>query len=265
MLGAMPGTSIRLIHWRAAEAEERAKQLRSKGYSVDLQTSFGPAELRALGQHPPGLVVIDLGRAPSQGLAVGLALRQQKATRLIPLVFVEGDPQKTERVRRLLPDAFFTPWSRIARAVEHALRHRSSAQVAPGIMADYSGTPLARKLGIRPQALVALAGAPKGFEDKLEAVPAGARLVRGIRGRPRLILLFVKSKADLGRRFPAAARALDDGGGLWIIWPKKTSAIAGDLGQQQVRDFGLAAGFVDYKICAIDETWSGLLFARRKS
>jgi CheY-like chemotaxis protein len=264
MMGAMSNASIRLIHWSAAEAEERADTLRSKGYSVVAQATFGPTELRSLGERPPNLVVIDLGRAPSQGLAVALALRQRKATRLIPLVFIEGDPAKTERVRRLLPDAFFTPWGRIAQTLERALRHRPAAQVAPGIMAGYSGTPLAKKLGIRPGDLVALAGAPKGIEDTLETIPDDVRIVRGIRGQPRLILLFVRSKAELGRRFSATSRALDDGGGLWIIWPKKTSAIAGDLGQQQVRDFGLAAGFVDYKICTIDETWSGLLFARRK-
>ena len=84
------------------------------------------------------------------------------------------------------------------------------------------------------------------------------------RGRPQLILLFTKSRADLARRFPAAARALAEGGGLWIVWPKKASGVVSDLGENAVREFGLAVGFVDYKVCAVDQTWSGLLFARRK-
>jgi hypothetical protein len=74
----------------------------------------------------------------------------------------------------------------------------------------------------------------------------------------------VRSQADLAKRFPAAARALAGGGKLWLIWPKKTSSLAADLGEAQIRAFGLARKFVDYKICAVDENWSGLLFGRRR-
>jgi hypothetical protein len=90
------------------------------------------------------------------------------------------------------------------------------------------------------------------------------RIGRAARGRPGRILLFTTSRADLERRFPAASRALAEGGGLWIVWPKKASGVATDLGETEVRAFGLAAGFVDYKVCALDTTWSGLLFARRR-
>ena len=79
-----------------------------------------------------------------------------------------------------------------------------------------------------------------------------------------VFILFARSAADLARRFDRAADAVAEGGRLWIIWPKKTSAIASDLTQNQVRQFGLARQWVDYKIAAIDPTWSGLAFARRK-
>lgn len=255
---------IRLIHWNAAEGERCAAELRGAGHDVDYQATLGPADLRAMRESPPEAVVIDLRRAPSQGLAVGLALRQQKATRVVPLVFVEGDKEKTARVRELLPDAFYAPWLRAAATLERAMKRPPGNPVAPGVMAGYSGTPLVKKLGLRAGALVALLGAPERFEEALTGLPEGARIARSARGRPQLILLFTKSRADLTRRFPVAARALAGKGGLWIVWPKKASGIATDLSGTTVRAFGLAAGFVDYKICAVDETWSGLLFARRR-
>ena len=78
------------------------------------------------------------------------------------------------------------------------------------------------------------------------------------------VLLFVRSKQELRRRLAVVKRAVGEGGGLWIVWPKKTSPLAGDLTQQFVRATGMADGLVDYKICAVDDDWSGLCFARRK-
>ncbi|MCP4662787.1 MAG: DUF3052 domain-containing protein [bacterium] len=132
-------------------------------------------------------------------------------------------------------------------------------------MDGYSGTPLPKKLGIRAGSVVALLGAPAGFERKLGELPEGVRLKKQARGHADVILLFARSRANLEARFPAAARALAEGGGLWIVWPKKASGVASDLTLPAVRAFGLGSGFVDYKICAVDETFSGLLFARRRS
>jgi hypothetical protein len=78
------------------------------------------------------------------------------------------------------------------------------------------------------------------------------------------VLFFVDSLATLQRRFGVASRTVRDGGGLWIIWPKKASGVKTDVTETAVREYGLAAGWVDYKICAVDETWSGLQFARRR-
>ena len=78
-------------------------------------------------------------------------------------------------------------------------------------------------------------------------------------------MLFVRSRADLGRRFAGAAKTVADGGRLWLAWPKKASGTPTDLAQDDVRAFGLTAGWVDYKIAALDPTWSGLCFARRSA
>jgi len=79
------------------------------------------------------------------------------------------------------------------------------------------------------------------------------------------MVLFTRSRADLDRRLLAAIRAMRDGGGLWIAWPKKASGQSTDVSETVVRSVGLAAGWVDYKIAAIDATWSGLKFARRRA
>jgi hypothetical protein len=132
-------------------------------------------------------------------------------------------------------------------------------------MDGYSGTPLVKKLGIKSDYHVSLLRAPKGFEEKLRDLPAGVRLQRRGAGHPNLILLFAASKADLEKHLPAAQRLLAERGGIWLAWPKKSSGFSADLNEKVVRAIGLASGLVDYKVCAIDETWSGLLFARRRA
>ena len=253
-----------LIHWNEAEGAARAKTLRAAGFaSTSLAPRGGNADLRALRENVPDAFVIDLSRLPSQGRAVAVELRRQKATRLAPLVFAGGEPEKVDRIRKLLPDATYTAWEGIAAAVESALANAPATPTVPSTMDFYAGAPLAKKLGIRPGTAVALLEAPEGFERLLDPLPPDVEIRRGARGRATLVLLFSMSMRDLRKRFATAARLLDHGGSAWIAWPKKASGIATDLNETAVRAFGLAAGWVDYKVCAIDETWSGLLFTRR--
>ena len=256
---------VQLIHWKPAEAEARVGDLEAAGYEVTYEPFQGPPTLRRLRADPPDAVVIDLERMPSQGRDVAFLLRQSKSSRGLPLVFVGGDPQKVAKIEQQLPDAVYTSWSRIRSGLKRAIARPPEEPIVPAsALAGYSGTPLPRKLGIKPDTVVALLGAPEGFEAALHALPENVRFKRSARGPANLILLFVKSRAEMKRRFPAAAHCLAAGGGLWIAWPKKASGVATDLTQAVVRSFGLGSDFVDYKICAIDETWSGLLFARRK-
>ncbi|MCA9752453.1 MAG: DUF3052 domain-containing protein [Gemmatimonadetes bacterium] len=131
-------------------------------------------------------------------------------------------------------------------------------------MAGYSGTPLPRKLGLKEGSRVVLLDAPAGFS--LGELPAGVkpRTRAGVRTAD-VAVLFLRRRADLARRFDAAARTVDEGGRLWLAWPKKTSSLAGDLGQADVRQHGMDAGWVDFKVAAIDADWSGLAFARREA
>ena len=253
---------IRLIHWNAAEAEERAAPLLSAGYNVAYE-SFSAATVRELRESPPDVMVIDVTRLPSQGRDIGLLLRKYKTTRYVPLVFVEGDPEKVARIKELLPDAVYSEWSRIRSSLKQAIAYRPKDVVVPeSSFAAYAGAPLVKKLGIKANSAVALVNAAHDFEKTLGELPEGTTLRRQARGRCDLILWFPSSRADLERRIERM-RASVGKDGLWIAWPKKASGIATDLSQIVVRRIGLASGLVDYKVCAIDETWTGLRFARR--
>lgn len=129
-------------------------------------------------------------------------------------------------------------------------------------MVGYSGTPLARKLGIAPGARLALLGAPDGFAATLD-LPAEVHVLHAARAPIDIAVLFTPNRAILERRFRGVAAALTPAGGLWVAWPKRASGIATDLTGDDVREFGLAAGLVDNKVCAIDAVWSGLRFVRR--
>jgi len=255
---------VALIHWKTGEAEERADRIRRAGHEVRAYAEHGGDAVRALREVPPEVIVIDLSRLPSHGREAATFLRQQKATRHTPLVFVDGKPDKVRPIRTLLPDAIFTPWSRIRSALKSALRSAPSAPVIPAGMERYAGRPLSKKLGVKEGLAVTLLGAPPGFDETLGPLPAGVRLRRRARGSADLIVLFARSRAVLERRFAPATRCLRAGGSIWLAWPKRASGVATDLTQTDVRRYGLDRSLVDYKICSIDETWSGLRFARRK-
>ncbi|HKO61851.1 MAG TPA: hypothetical protein VJV03_11880 [Pyrinomonadaceae bacterium] len=130
-------------------------------------------------------------------------------------------------------------------------------------MAGYSGTPLAKKLGIKEDARVRLVNAPDGFEKELGELPPGVDLSpRG--SKPfNLVLLFVKSESALKKEFSRYAQKITRDGMIWVAWPKKSSGMATDLLFDNVQKTGLKAGLVDVKICAVNEIWSGLKFVYR--
>jgi hypothetical protein len=131
-------------------------------------------------------------------------------------------------------------------------------------MAGYSGTPLPRKLGIKPGHRLAFPGAPPGFAAALGELPADVAVVEGdAKGGLDVAVFFTKEADELRAAFPAWGPAVAPAGALWIAWPKRASGVATDLSENLVRDIGLAAGMVDVKVCAIDETWSGLKFVYR--
>jgi hypothetical protein len=126
-------------------------------------------------------------------------------------------------------------------------------------MAGYSGTPLPRKLGIKPGHRVLLLRAPEGFEPAvLGPLPDGVRVARTARGTADVIVAFVDRRADLERWLPALRELMEPAAGLWIAWPKRSSGVETDVTEDVVRELGLANRLVDNKVAAIDATWSGL-------
>jgi hypothetical protein len=131
------------------------------------------------------------------------------------------------------------------------------------VTAGYSGTPLARKLGVKPDAVVGLLAAPPGIEELLAPLPDGVTIRRSARGRLDVVVLFADRRAALARRFGQAMEALDTDGGLWVAWPKKSSGVPTDLDFDGVQRLGLDSGLVDNKVCAIDQVWTALRFVVR--
>lgn len=131
-------------------------------------------------------------------------------------------------------------------------------------MAGYSGTPLPKKLGIKEGARVALLGAPPGFVAVLGDLPAGATIDATPDERPDITVLFTTARADLAGRFADLAGSTPPAGAVWIAWPKRSSGVPTDLTEDTLRAVCLPTGMVDNKVCAIDDTWSGLRFVWRR-
>jgi hypothetical protein len=130
-------------------------------------------------------------------------------------------------------------------------------------MAGYSGTPLPKKLGIKENMRVAFVDAPANIKAELREAVSGCTVASDLTPPLDFAHLFVKSQADLKKRFAATAKKLAPAGILWVSWPKKSSGVPSDLDENIVRRIGLEAGLVDVKVCAVDEVWSGLKFVMR--
>jgi hypothetical protein len=124
--------------------------------------------------------------------------------------------------------------------------------------AGYSGTPLPRKLGITEGAKVVLVRAPEHFQELLSPLPEGVRLIRRLGRDADVIVAFFTERARLEAGFDRLRAGMHDAGGLWIAWPKRASGVPTDVTEDIVREIALTKGLVDNKVCAIDETWSGL-------
>jgi hypothetical protein len=131
-------------------------------------------------------------------------------------------------------------------------------------MAGYSGKPLVQKLGIKPGFRIFVGRAPKAYSDIVGGLPDGATIAARLKGPLDMIHLFATKAAGLKRELEGCRAAIAPDGMVWVSWPKKASGVATDLSDIVVRDIALTLGLVDVKVCAVDETWSGLKFVIRK-
>jgi CheY-like chemotaxis protein len=254
--------TVRLIHWNEAQGLERQQQLEAFGFAAAFDFSEGISTLlRLIRSNPPDAVVIDSSRLPFHGREIARTLRGAKSTRHVPLVFVDGDPEKIKVTKALLPDATYTTWGRAKAAIGKAITAPVKNPINPGDL--MSGRPLVAKLGVKPGFTVALMASPKGFADTLKPLPAKVGFTARPEPRADIFLCFARTARELQAHL-IAMQGVAERQTLWLLWPKKASGVKSDLDGNVVRSTGLAAGWVDFKVCSVDDTWSALAFKRRK-
>jgi len=128
----------------------------------------------------------------------------------------------------------------------------------------YSGTPLVRKLGITPGAVVVTIDAPATYQALLAPLPDGVRFVARVSRAADVVHLFATRASELARALETIRQKVRPDAAVWVSWPKKVSKVATNITEQTIRDIALPMGLVDVKVCAIDETWSGLKLVLRK-
>ena len=131
-------------------------------------------------------------------------------------------------------------------------------------LAGYSGTPLAKKLGIKEQTSVVAVGAPKGYRRLLEPLPTAVRFSSKIDKTTDIVHVFSTEKSELSRELVSYRKKLGPNAAIWVSWPKKSAKVATDITEDVVREVALPLGFVDIKVCAVDDVWSGLKLVVRK-
>lgn len=253
--------TIRLAHWNEEEGLERQQQLEALGFDVAFDFGDSLFVSRQIKAGPPDAVVIDLSRRPSSGREVAHSVRGTKATRHLPIVFVDGEPDKVTKTKQFIPDATFTTWGRIKTALPKAIANPPKNPVVP----DHNnwGKPTVAKLGVKPGFKVALVSSPRGFAEALKPWPAKVKLTARPEKDADIYICFAKSSPELQAHL-LSVRDTASRQTLWLAWPKKASGLKTELDGNVVRETGLRAGWVDFKVCALDDTWSGLAFKRRK-
>jgi len=251
---------VRLVHPKASEAGAVIEALRAAGHTVEYDEKLTGNEFRAVRQSPPDVFVIDLSRVPSHGRELAIYFRGQKALRQVPMVFVEGAPEKVAEIRKLLPDAVYTTGARLRSAVRQALAAPpANPVVPPQMMERYRSRTAAQKLGIREDSTVALIDPPRNYVAALGELPSSAVLDEDPAAKGDVTLWFVHDAEACLARLPRM-RGVAERTKLWILWRKGSQ-----IKEPFLRESAIAVGLVDYKICAVDATWSAMAFARKQA
>lgn len=257
---------IRLICWKQDIAKERARLLIEAGFKVDASPFKPQRIIGSIRDSDVRAIVIDLDRQPAHGRVVGTLYHRAKALRETPIVFAGGPQEKVDRIRKELKDVFFTNWDQAAATVEKALKNAMPRRPAkaPSYMEQWAGSTLVKKLDFKPNMRAALLAAPEGFEEQLD-LPEGVKIETAIDRRTQMAIWFVRSFRELEMETDYLSARLGDRVSVWIVYPKRTSRFKVDFTQFDVRAIALRAGLVDYKICAVDQDWTGMKFTRKKS
>jgi hypothetical protein len=205
-------------------------------------------------------VIINLNRRPSYGREVATALRGAKSTRYIPIVFVEGAPEKVAPIRQLLPDAVYTTWAKLPTALKK-LKRVTDPVVPKQMMDRYKGRTTAQKLGVKENSTITVIEPPRDYAKVLGDLPANVEIKEDPETLSQVTVCFAHDPdmlaeiLELGRRIAGKTK-------FWICWQKGKKTGFNDI---PIRSSAVALGLVDYKVCSLDSTWSGMVFALKKA
>jgi CheY-like chemotaxis protein len=256
------GHRVRVIHWRESEAGPLLDAVRNCGFEPEyLPDPNGSEVARAVRNSPPDVIVIDLSRLPSQGREIAVWLRNRKSTRQIPLVFVGGEAEKVAKVKAVIPDAAYADASELGPVLRTACAGRApNPVVPPSAMERFKNKTAAQKLGIVPSSTVAVIDAPRDYAAVLGDIPEGVEILEDPDAVQTVTLWFIRDSESMMKGI-RRMRAMASKTKLWLLWRKGPS---NRFREGSIREMGIANGLVDYKICSVNEKWSGILFARKK-
>lgn len=252
---------VHAVHWRPSEAGPLLDAVRAAGAEVTFcEAGSGPAITSAIRANPPDVVVIDLSRLPSHGKEIAVWLRGRKATRHLPIIFVDGDPLKVATLRELLPDAIFTEASGVASALASAPGTNPQPSIPTPMMQRYPNRTAAQKMGVRVRMKVAVMDAPRDYLTVLGEMPPETEIVEDALEILPVTLWFVQEPETFLTALPRLCRIAGQTK-LWVLWRKGRK---NGITQNFVRETAIGAGLVDYRICSVDGHWSGIAFARSR-
>lgn len=253
---------VRILHWRPAEAGPLVEACKACGHDVEYEDLPFNITAKTIRKNQPDALVIDLSRLPSHGREAAMAIRRTKYSRHIPIIFVDGEPEKVEAIRKQLPDATFTTRKQLCSRIKSACANPVKNPIAPpGVMERYGSRTKAQKLGIKPDSRVAVIDPPRDYESVLGDLGEGVELVENPSEILPVTLWFVRDPDT----FIAALRrmrAIADKTRLWVVRPKGPKSL---LNENLLRSAANEVGLVDYKICAVGDHWTGIVFARRRT
>ena len=237
--------------------------VRQAGFEAEFEPDpNGAVVARAIKSSLPDAILIDLSRLPSQGREMAVWLRNQKKTREIPIVFFGGETEKVDRIKSVIPDAGYATETTVGRLLKKACARRAANPVVPpSAMERFAAKSAAQKLGIIAASTVAVMDAPRDYALVLGAMPADVEFFEDPPEARDVTLWFIRD-AEAMLSALRQMRAIAAKTKLWILWPKGQT---NRFREGSIREMGIENGLVDYKICSVNEQWSGILFARKKT
>jgi hypothetical protein len=233
--------------------------LERASYEVHYGGEQKPIRATQLKQFPVVAAIIDLTRMPSYGKYWAAELRATSMKHL-PIVFVDGEPEKVANVKAALPDATYTTQAKLLDVLKR-LKPVANPVQPSRMMASTRSTAL--KIGVKPDMRVAVFDAPAGYAKIIGPLPSGATLEEEP-GEPAAITLWFVRDLDGYLSGLRKMRALAMKSKVWVLYPKQQKGKPQAISQADVRESAIAVGLVDYKICSVDETWTGIAFAVKK-